>query len=108
MQTSQQKFQTLLQQLFRADAAESEIMARLTNHYNVLPALEVSFPPDKGGRGMTTLKKHLRPCTRRNTADFFIHKDLRGFLTRELDVYLKNEVVPLNAIILNTSIGGGG
>jgi len=90
------------------DAAESEIMAQLTNHYNALSALEVSFPPDKGGRGVTTLRKHLRTYTRRNTADFFIHKDLRGFLTRELDVYLKNEVVPLTAIILNTSIDGGG
>jgi len=90
------------------DAAESEIMAQLTNHYNALSALEVSFPPDKGGRGVTTLRKHLRTYTRRNTADFFIHKDLRGFLTRELDVYLKNEVIPLDAILLNNSVYGGG
>ncbi len=61
---------------------------------------------------MTTLKKHLRAYTRGNTADFFIHKDLGGFLTRELDFYLKNEVVQLNSLISNNtsqmlSDGGG-
>ncbi|HOE17288.1 MAG TPA: site-specific DNA-methyltransferase [Syntrophorhabdaceae bacterium] len=38
---------------------------------------------------------HLRQYTRRNTSDFFIHKDLAGFLSRELDFYLKNEVLNL-------------
>jgi len=41
------------------------------------------------------LERHLRRYTRRNTGDFFIHKDLRGFLSRELDFYLKNEVLNL-------------
>ena len=30
------------------------------------------------------------------SSDFFIHKDLKGFLTRELDFYLKNEVLNLD------------
>ena len=42
------------------------------------------------------LEHHLRRYTRRNDSDFFIHKDLRGFLTRELDFYLKNEVLNLD------------
>ncbi|GFP26044.1 adenine-specific DNA-methyltransferase, partial [Candidatus Hakubella thermalkaliphila] len=33
---------------------------------------------------------------RRNTSNFFIHKDLKGFLSRELDFYLKNEVLNLD------------
>ncbi len=41
------------------------------------------------------LEHHLRRYTRRNDSDFFIHKDLSGFLTRELDFYLKNEVLNL-------------
>jgi adenine-specific DNA-methyltransferase len=41
------------------------------------------------------LEHHLRQYTRRNTADFFIHRDLRAFLSRELDFYLKNEVLNL-------------
>jgi adenine-specific DNA-methyltransferase len=42
------------------------------------------------------LEHHLRQYTRRNTSDFFIHKDLKGFLSRELDFYLKNEVLNLD------------
>jgi len=42
------------------------------------------------------LEHHLRQYTQRNTSDFFIHKDLKGFLARELDFYLKNEVLNLD------------
>ena len=45
---------------------------------------------------VTHLEHHLRRYTRRNDSDFFIHKDLRGFLNRELDFYLKNEVLNLD------------
>ena len=44
------------------------------------------------------LEHHLRQYTRRNDSDFFIHKDLSGFLSRELDFYLKNEVLNLDDI----------
>lgn len=87
------------------DAAEPEIMKGLTSHYNALSALEHQT------EGETTLKKHLRTYTRRNTADFFIHKDLRGFLNRELDFYVKNEVIPVSDLILtnvNSELTEGG
>ena len=45
------------------------------------------------------LLKHLRTYARRNNSDFFIHKDLSGFLTRELDFYLKNEVLSLDTLL---------
>ncbi len=77
------------------DAAESEIMENLTNHYNVLSALDFQI------NDVTSLKKHLRTYTRRNTADFFIHKDLKKFLNRELDVYIKNEVIPMSSLIFD-------
>ena len=83
------------------EAAEPEIMRCLTGHYDALSALEHQM------EGETTLKKHLRTYTRRNTADFFIHKDLKQFLNRELDVYIKNEVIPLSELLLNTNKGGG-
>ena len=44
----------------------------------------------------TILGKHLDYFTARNTFDYFIHKDLGGFLKRELDFYIKNEVVRLD------------
>ncbi len=47
------------------------------------------------GEAVTHLEHHLRQYTRRNTSDFFIHKDLKAFLARELDFYLKNEVLNL-------------
>ena len=38
------------------------------------------------------------PVTARNTFDYFIHKDLGGFLRRELDFYIKNEVMHLDDV----------
>ena len=46
----------------------------------------------------TLLEKHLSNYTTKNTADYFIHKDLGGFLRRELDFYIKNEVMHLDDI----------
>ena len=44
------------------------------------------------------LRRHLDRYTARNTYDYFIHKDLGGFLRRELDFYVKNEVMRLDDI----------
>ena len=77
------------------DAAEPEIMACLTNHYNALSVLAQETD------GVTVLKKHLQTYIRGNTADFFIHKDLKQFLNRELEVYIKNEVMPLSSLIFD-------
>ena len=38
------------------------------------------------------LEKHINSYTAKNSFDYFIHKDLGGFLNRELDFYIKNEV----------------
>lgn len=39
------------------------------------------------------LQGQLNNYTKRNTFDYFIHKDLDGFLTHELDFYVKNELL---------------
>ena len=44
------------------------------------------------------LAKYVDRYTKRNTRDYFIHKDLGGFLNRELDFYIKNEVLNLDGI----------
>lgn len=46
----------------------------------------------------TLLEKHLATYTAKNTADYFIHKDLGGFLRRELDNYIKTEVMHLDDV----------
>lgn len=46
----------------------------------------------------TILQKHLKDYVARNTFDYFIHKDLRGFLSRELDFFIKNEILVIDDI----------
>lgn len=54
--------------------------------------------PTENKSNRTLLEKHLVDYTAKNTADYFIHKDLGGFLRRELDFYIKNEVMDLDNI----------
>lgn len=49
--------------------------------------------PTEKNKLRTVLEKHLTDYTAKNTFDYFIHKDLGGFLRRELDFYIKNEVL---------------
>jgi len=44
------------------------------------------------------IDKHVNGYTARNSFDYFIHKDLGGFLRRELDYYIKNEVMRIEDI----------
>ena len=53
--------------------------------------------PDGTSPG-TRLRVHLDRYTARNTFDYFIHKDLGTFLRRELDFYIKNEVMHLDDV----------
>ena len=46
----------------------------------------------------TRLRKHLADYTAKNTSDYFIHKNLKGFLERELDYYVKTEMFRLDRI----------
>ncbi|GLH64490.1 site-specific DNA-methyltransferase [Parageobacillus sp. G301] len=57
--------------------------------------LFVLQPTEKNPK-RTLLEKYLNDYTSRNTFDYFIHKDLGGFLRRELDFYIKNEVMFLD------------
>lgn len=52
-------------------------------------------PTDKNKK-RTLLEMELSNYTAKNSFDYFIHKDLGGFLRRELDFYIKNEVINLD------------
>jgi len=54
--------------------------------------------PTKANESRTLIEKHLERYTSRNTFDYFIHKDLGGFLRRELDFFIKNEIMNLDDI----------
>ena len=51
-----------------------------------------------GSSSGTRLRLHLDRYTARNTFDYFIHKDLGTFLRRELDFFIKNEVMHLDDV----------
>ena len=57
--------------------------------------------PTKKDKNRTVLQKHLKDYTARNTFDYFIHKDLGKFLRRELDFYVKNEILHIDDIDLD-------
>mgnify|MGYP001198260057 CR=1 FL=1 len=62
-----------------------------------LSSLGLHAPTDKISN-RPLLAKYINQYTARNTCDYFIHKDLSGFLKRELDFYIKNEVMHLDDI----------
>ncbi len=49
------------------------------------------------------LYQKLNHYTGKNTTDYFIHKDLESFLERELEYYLKNEVIRVDDFIADQS-----
>ena len=59
--------------------------------------LKTVVPTDKNPN-RTLLEKHLKSYASRNSFDYFIHKDLGGFLQRELDFYIKNEMLYIDDI----------
>ena len=58
-------------------------------------ALAAPAPTNANGE-RTLLAKHVDQYTAKNSFDYFIHKDLGGFLRRELDLYLNTQVLNLD------------
>ena len=58
-------------------------------------ALAAPAPTNANGE-RTLLAKHVDRYTAKNSFDYFIHKDLGGFLRRELDLYLNTQVLNLD------------
>ena len=75
--------------------AVSAIPQQLRDNAQATAALGGEHRRDGNGT-VSHLEHHLRQYVRRNNSDFFIHKDLAAFLNRELDFYLKNDVLNLD------------
>ena len=58
----------------------------------------IGLSPTAKNKDRTILEKHLVDYVAKNTFDYFIHKDLWGFLIRELDFYIKNEILYIDDI----------
>lgn len=65
------------------------------DHKELMTVLLTDVSSDKKNP-LTLIQKHLKGYVAKNTFDYFIHKDLGGFLTRELDFFIKNEVMHLD------------
>lgn len=87
--------------LAEAEQTVREQLANLVFPHPELRAFEQPLfapaPTDKQPT-RTLLAKYLGQFTARNTMDYFIHKNLGGFLRRELDFYIKNEIIRLDDI----------
>lgn len=59
----------------------------------------LSLRATKANPKRTLIEKHLIDFTAKNKFDYFIHKDLGGFLNKELDYFIKSELVKLDDII---------
>lgn len=53
------------------------------------------------GSDIEELRRHINRYSTRNSSDYFIHKNLGGFLRRELDFFLKNEVMNVSDLDYN-------
>ena len=77
-----------------------EAAGQLPNRFGQQPEAQAALAGEKRknakGEPVSLLEHHLRRYARRNTSDFFVHKNLKGFLEGELDFYLKNEVLDVD------------
>lgn len=86
--------ETILERLQAMAAAGGEHEKQIAEYLRLfkVPA------PTNSDKKRPVLAKYVNQYTARNTMDYFIHKDLGGFLRRELDFYIKNEVMRLDDI----------
>lgn len=74
-----------------------ESVSQIDKLNEYISVLNLYAPTDKiPNRPLLT--KYINQYTARNSRDYFIHKDLGSFLKRELDFYIKNEVMRLDDI----------
>ena len=85
---------TILDRLSAMIAERQEHQKRIAE-YRLLFKIPAPTEQDKN---RPVLAKYINQYTARNTMDYFIHKDLGGFLRRELDFYIKHEVMRLDDI----------
>ncbi|MFD0976816.1 site-specific DNA-methyltransferase [Salinimicrobium gaetbulicola] len=76
------------------EKAHKELSGKIPQNFQEVFALK----PTEKNKKRTLLEKHINDYTARNSFDYFIHKDLGGFLRRELDFYIKNEVLFIDDI----------
>ena len=99
------RFEYIPSETKQADANKAAIAAILKAAGPFRPFLEQVDKTKNSRSEKTLLEKHIAGYTARNSEDYFIHKDLKTFLEREMDFFLKNEVLHIDDML--ESKGGG-
>ena len=89
-----EKQRTKLQKEYILQAVEKIKAFAISDDFQEIFTLK----PTEENKTRTLLEKYLSDYTAKNTADYFIHKNLGKFLNQELDFYIKNEVMNLDNI----------
>jgi len=62
---------------------------------NLKTVLQREYKKDSEGRPISLLSYELNRFTAKNTKDYFIHKNLKKFLSEQLDYFIKSEVLDI-------------
>jgi adenine-specific DNA-methyltransferase len=83
----------------KQDVLDERAFEALKNKYGKEVNLVKLWETDKDDKAL--LLKKLNHYTRKNKYDFFIHKNLKGFLQRELDYYIKSELINVDDLYVS-------
>jgi len=83
----------------KQDVLNEQAFKSLQNSYGKADHLARLW--ESGPDGQPLLLKKLNHYARKNKYDFFIHKNLKGFLQRELDYYIKSELVNIDDLYVS-------
>jgi adenine-specific DNA-methyltransferase len=76
---------------------QDQIIEKLKNN-TIKLLLQKEYKKDSKGNPVSILDYHLNRFTAKNTRDYFIHKNLKKFLSEQLDYFIKSEVLDIETI----------
>ncbi len=76
---------------------KDQIIEKLKNN-TIKLLLQKGYKEDSKGNPVSVLDYHLNRFTAKNTRDYFIHKNLKKFLSEQLDYFIKAEVLDIETI----------
>jgi adenine-specific DNA-methyltransferase len=74
-----------------------QIIEKIQNN-TIKLLLQKKYKEDSKGNPVSVLAYHLNRFTDKNTKDYFIHKNLKKFLSEQLDYFIKSEVLNIETI----------
>ena len=92
------KFKKGAKQAEFAAAAREKIFEEIAAQHLIEKFNLTKIEPTEKDKKRTVFDRQFTNYTAKNTSDYFIHKDLKKFLTQELDNYVKSEMMNLDDI----------